>query len=413
MIARFLSLVLIVVVCGAFAENVQTFSVKKTSTESLKRQADAVLKLDNVSARADIDVVFKYADRLLEEGRDKEAQKYLAAGLKHYPWDLPHQLDYAKLLMKDNQQDLAKERLKLITEYAEDDTLCVEAMKLLGINPDTALSPMSAITQPGPVLVLLALDAHQPLFLKELGEAMHKELGIPVIVQAVNFKYPPVGRDRYGDFCAAAKEAFKEELSNPNFQNALQAADMTEEDLDDDDKVIALLRMVSIASEKNKVSAGKKFDNYVATLKAEPKQWDVDPLLTEIHKCTQPYQNSGVRYVAITDHDIYGDDSNFLFGQAQGKDAVMSYIRFTGEFNDQIPNRQRFLKRAKMQCLSSTGWVFGLKRCSDPTCAKAYPNSLAEHDAKSGHLCSECKAAFNKAFNAIRQQNGAVTKPAE
>jgi len=35
--------------------------------------------------------------------------------------------------------------------------------------------------------------------------------------------------------------------------------------------------------------------------------------------------------------------------------------------------------------------MFGLPRRTDPTCARAYANSLAEHDAKKVKLCPQCQ----------------------
>ncbi len=48
------------------------------------------------------------------------------------------------------------------------------------------------------------------------------------------------------------------------------------------------------------------------------------------------------------------------------------------------------------------GLACGLKRCTHPTCARAYPHSLYEHDAKNGTLCSECRKSFRTTFG---QQN--------
>jgi predicted Zn-dependent protease len=50
------------------------------------------------------------------------------------------------------------------------------------------------------------------------------------------------------------------------------------------------------------------------------------------------------------------------------------------------------------QALSSTGLLFGLQRCINPTCARAYANGLTEHDAKQPKLCAACDEAFAKRF---------------
>jgi len=68
------------------------------------------------------------------------------------------------------------------------------------------------------------------------------------------------------------------------------------------------------------------------------------------------------------------------------------------EFNNETPNRPKLKERMLKQCLSSAGLIFGIERCSDPTCPRAYPHSLKEHDAKSTELCPACKRGFREKF---------------
>jgi predicted Zn-dependent protease len=76
----------------------------------------------------------------------------------------------------------------------------------------------------------------------------------------------------------------------------------------------------------------------------------------------------------------------------------MSYRRFTAAFNDETPNSGRLALRLKKQALSSIGHCFDVERCDTPWCARAYPNNLQEHDAKSAFLCAKCRAGFQLAF---------------
>jgi predicted Zn-dependent protease len=97
---------------------------------------------------------------------------------------------------------------------------------------------------------------------------------------------------------------------------------------------------------------------------------------------------------------MFEEKTNFLFGYAYNKGpiAVISYRRFTADFNSDVPNRPRLIKRTAKQALSSIGFMLGVARCNDPTCPRAYPHSLAEHDAKSMNLCPACRAGFQKAL---------------
>ena len=100
--------------------------------------------------------------------------------------------------------------------------------------------------------------------------------------------------------------------------------------------------------------------------------------------------------IGVTNEDIYASDYNFLFGQAMGNFGVMSYHRFTADFNDAIPNRKKLKERTLKQLISSSFFVFSIPRCSNPTCARAYPNSLEEHDRKENKPCDECMDKWKK-----------------
>lgn len=118
-----------------------------------------------------------------------------------------------------------------------------------------------------------------------------------------------------------------------------------------------------------------------------------------LFKAVKPFHRKKVGYLGVTSLDIYAKDYNFLFGWASPSGGIMSYHRFKADFNDEIPNKERLVKRTIMQSLSSAGYIFGVERCTAPTCARAYPHSLAEHDAKDAKLCPACRNGFKKALN--------------
>jgi len=53
--------------------------------------------------------------------------------------------------------------------------------------------------------------------------------------------------------------------------------------------------------------------------------------------------------------------------------------------------------RAYKASLASIGFMLGIDRCSDPTCPRVYPHSLAELDATSLKLCAACERGFLQA----------------
>lgn len=98
--------------------------------------------------------------------------------------------------------------------------------------------------------------------------------------------------------------------------------------------------------------------------------------------------------VGVTSQDLYRPELAFLFGAARGTThvGVVSTLRFG------TPKDRKFRSRIKKQLLSTAGFVLGVERCEDKTCARAYPNSLEEHDAKSEEVCAVCRKGLEAAL---------------
>jgi len=60
-------------------------------------------------------------------------------------------------------------------------------------------------------------------------------------------------------------------------------------------------------------------------------------------------------------------------------------------------------ERTFKQALSSFGFMLGVARCSSPTCARAYPHHLGEHDAKTKKLCPVCLKGFENKLGKLLQ----------
>ena len=111
----------------------------------------------------------------------------------------------------------------------------------------------------------------------------------------------------------------------------------------------------------------------------------------------QPAQGRVV-YLALVPVDLFAGRASHLFGSADvsGNYAVVSYHRFAASFTNEPAQSARLTERTLKQLLWSTGFAIGVGRCTDPGCARAYPRSIAEHDAKGTDLCEECRAGFAK-----------------
>jgi predicted Zn-dependent protease len=129
-------------------------------------------------------------------------------------------------------------------------------------------------------------------------------------------------------------------------------------------------------------------------------QYSGDALLEQLTYRFRNYNNDPhcLGILGVTSNDIYENDYNFLFGWAQKSLGIISYARFLlGN-----PTNEQFEKRTIMQALSSIGFVIGIPRCTNPTCARAYPNSLEEQDRKNDKLCNESRENLRKLYLTLK-----------
>ncbi|MDR3167991.1 MAG: hypothetical protein LBT93_08605 [Treponema sp.] len=126
------------------------------------------------------------------------------------------------------------------------------------------------------------------------------------------------------------------------------------------------------------------------------RQYSGDSLLEQLSDRLRNYNNDKycLGILGVTNKDIYENDYNFLFEWARKKWGVISYVRFLLD----NPSDTQFEKRSTIQALSSVGFVIDIPRCTNPNCARAYPNSLEEMDRKNTELCEECKTNLRNLY---------------
>ncbi|MCW8140969.1 MAG: hypothetical protein KIT58_18865, partial [Planctomycetota bacterium] len=102
-----------------------------------------------------------------------------------------------------------------------------------------------------------------------------------------------------------------------------------------------------------------------------------------------------VGVIGVTDRDMTAGEASFLFGHGDRarRAGVISYHRFHEGAEEEV-----LVRRAAVQALSTTGVLLGLGRCQRETCARAFPNSLEEHDRKQEAFCAACRPAIDRAL---------------
>ena len=234
--------------------------------------------------------------------------------------------------------------------------------------------------------------------LLELRAELPGFLGIPVVIQRRPLEIPKPGRDPVHLRAEDLRERMAKARKEADFQALLRKLNVATNSLSEDEDVFAVTMAVLGAGPDQ--DQARRFRDELAFLRRLGPQWDADELVARTRRTFAPQPGSGRGYLGVTTMDLYANESRYVFGMAGigANCGVFSYRRYTGAVSDEPPDRERLKRRALKQALSSTGLMFGLPRCTDPTCARAYANSLAEHDAKQVKLCPQCQQAFAKYF---------------
>ena len=134
-------------------------------------------------------------------------------------------------------------------------------------------------------------------------------------------------------------------------------------------------------------------------------QWDADKLLFALRGYVGHHGRHRIGCLGVAGEDLYVTGYNCIFGRTGPGVGVMSYERF------RTRDRAVLLKRARNQAISSTGLLFGIRRCREKSCPRSYPGSLREHDAKSDELCEQCREGFTRLFGVSGEPLHTPTEP--
>ena len=365
----------------------------------LVREANQVLAdPDNVARRKQIEPVFELAKRYADTGQTNDAVKYYRAALEHHPWHLDGQMRLAELLRDTGAADAATEKAQLVYRHAETDALLSRAAIFLRKSTDPTFITNVASPESPYAVVLVPLADVDAWLLQEIRRQLQTVLNIRVSIEKSTITIPKPRRDPMRVKAADLRQRIIKSSNDPVFRELLRHLNLSTNKLDRDEDAISITGAVlnSLADKEQ----ARRFREEMAFLRHLGPQWDAADLLSGMVQTLAPTAGSRKGYLGVTALDLFSNESRYVFGSAAigANYGVFSYRRYTSLVNDEPPDRERLAIRALKQALSSTGFLFGLVRCTDPTCARAYANSLPEHDAKEAKLCSQCKKAFRDRF---------------
>ncbi len=365
----------------------------------LKAEADRVWQMNErgeaIEAAKEGTVIIRVADALRDGGQLDEAKEYYRRAGLVCPWDFDLKLRQAELLKRLGDSAGASVLARQVLKYAETDRQLDAARQIVGMPAATMLPALTDI-QPAAgetVIGLVATPETDRWLLDVAGKRLAKSLGVRVGIAATDFAVGERGRNGRAQIARELRKSLP--WDDPRLlMSAPDGRKIAVDDLTDDQVIQATEMFLKRDGQPGQMEAFKQ--RLVAADKVS--QWDVTVLLGMLRVAKPQPAQGRVVYLALVPVDLYAGRANYLYGTADvaGNYAVVSYYRFAASATGEPPQSARLVARTLKQLLSSTGFALNVSRCSDPGCARAYPRSLVEHDAKGVDLCEECRAGFAK-----------------
>lgn len=390
---------LVILACYAmpFAAHALSIGNATDAVEAtLKAGAESVMtRGNNVTASSDVEHIWKYVDYLWANDRQIETQRYIEAGLSLAPFNYQYQAKLALILAKQGRNSEASDRARIVYEKSEDPETVKLVLNLIGKNAVLPFKPVEKIEFTSPTIVLIAIGEVDRLLVQELQQKITDYTGLNVVLLSATGDLPQPDRSY---FISEIKRMRGTILAMPEVLSYIAAEKIDIAQLRANDELF-VQTMVEFLGQSNQ-NAADNFSKNMDLAKKRSQQWKYDSLRDYLIAMVKKLRTQNWLLVGITECDLFMEDSNYVFaGTNPHAQAIISYKRFTGDFNNEPQNRKRLLARLFKQFLSVFGLLNGMIRCTFPDCARVFPRTLAEHDEKPEYLCNECRQTLDKLLN--------------
>ena len=394
-----------------WSPRLQAKEAEPTASKEILDAANEVLRdPDGVNAGKNAGRVFEAAHAVLESGQRDLALHYFERGLQLSPWRLEEQLAYAELLIKAERQKEALSIAAMVDERAELDELCNHARRLLGKKPVPAPPAIDPKATSKPWVCLVRIGHVNQIVLSDTMQKLQEVLGIPVFLHSDTAELGKPHRSAFGRWM---KQEIMSKIAweSPQAQNFLNSIGATSKNDVNPSKLLDAL--TSDLRRAGRVDQANGLEENAAFYRKHDQQWDASVFGNYGYRAAEgtPHLDQAIVF-GITEADLYMENNNYMFGSGLigVRKGIASYARYRAEFFSEPPDRARLVSRMHKLLLSTIGSSLNVPRPTDPTSARAYPSSLAEHDAKSEYMSEACISGFEKALGVTLPE--AAHKPA-
>ncbi len=367
-------------------------SLIPTKAEDLndeKRIAE-LLDKSNFSRIDDVDEIFKFADKLLEEGFETKAMALYEAALITDSTQFDYQLKLAQLELKKGRLEEAGMRARALYEYAESDKISNGAKQILDEVGSTGADwddPAKGVElKPDMEIVLVPVGNPNRSIIEDAAKDMQTRLGFIIKVEQEAMKLPTYKSRDLG--AIALNDAITEiinETPEKSREELFAAWGGSKEDLNNTEgqrKFLTFILQRGGVSDPSSLS--EVFEPHM--------QYDADTIIEEIRKKYEVRTSDKIKgCIGVTSADIYMDDYNFISYCSEKKYAIVSYLRYTGKANYDPQNRSLLVRRLSKVGMTAVLAIIRIPNCSSPYCVNSYSCNVEQRDIIDVDLCAVCK----------------------
>ena len=391
MLKRKIILLFLISLVGLF--EVSAKASAKKSIKELEAQVQELNGMFNVDARKYVSVYFDLSEEYYKKKNYAKAYENAIKGLRLDSYNMEMQYRAAEYEVNNKNYNLAYPRLKYILEKSQDQKIVKDSEQLLQRIPEAEISKISGntvIPNFNKSILIVFYPGVEDVYKKAIAQRIEQEYMLTVKTRDISYSESRNNvRDGWDDYLKDMTNRLIEDNSGEVVDNTLNALKLTREDLSSKEGREFFVHNVFLMS-------GYTEEDWKDIQLHCADQFDANALIAQT-KENNKIEADCYGILAVTPKGIYSgsETNNFLFGLASKNIAVMSLDLFVNTTDDKAVA----IKRTVMQAFSSAGHVIGIKRCSSPLCARAYPNSLEEQDQKEDKLCQTCINNINSVYS--------------